>query len=49
MYKNTAFIITKEELNGLKSSFICKNGGIFLNNLLKSFIFILQIFFRFHF
>lgn len=48
-YKNTAFIITKRELNGLKMSFISKIQALFLNNLLKSGIFIPHTFFRFHF
>jgi len=49
MYKNTAFIITNKELNGRKSSFTHKNEALFHNNLLKSFIFIIQALFRFHF
>ncbi|SEH42131.1 hypothetical protein SAMN05421593_3916 [Chryseobacterium culicis] len=48
-YKNTAFIITKRELKGLKVSFARKNKAAFLNNLLKSDIFPAYRFFRFHF
>lgn len=48
-YKNTAFIFTKGELNSRIEGFSDKKRVQFLNNVLKSAIFILLIFFRFHF
>jgi hypothetical protein len=48
-YKNTAFIFTKVELYGLKDGLATQKRDLFLNNVLKSGIFIFLIFFRFHF